>query len=257
MRLPYRAIAVDLDGTLLNDNKEVTPRQAEALDRYRKMGGKIIVSTTHSPGFSRYMTAPEGLTFDGEVLCSGAIVMDGTEIASCKMIPGEEMAAMYAALRAIGCTRFCATDETGNSYANFNSKTFWPRNRLLPLRDDFSFPSVKVLIPTDERVTFEKAQAICPANADITAIDDGTLLLITPARTNKWTGIRVLLDRWGMTAEDVAAFGDDRNDLPMIMGAGCGVAMGNAIPEVLAAANTVTSTNNEDGVAVFLEKCGI
>ena len=50
------------------------------------------------------------------------------------------------------------------------------------------------------------------------------------------------------------AFGDDFNDLGMLATAGWGVAMGNAIPEIKAAANDVTATNNEDGVARYLEK---
>jgi hydroxymethylpyrimidine pyrophosphatase-like HAD family hydrolase len=58
----------------------------------------------------------------------------------------------------------------------------------------------------------------------------------------------------GISAEDVVAFGDMPNDIPMLLWAGHGVAMGNAHPETVAAANEVTAPNGDDGVARVLER---
>jgi hydroxymethylpyrimidine pyrophosphatase-like HAD family hydrolase len=73
---------------------------------------------------------------------------------------------------------------------------------------------------------------------------------VTAAGVNKATAVAEL----GVPAEDVVAFGDYPNDIPMLMWAGLGVAMGNAHPDVIAIADEVTATNDEDGVALVLER---
>ncbi|MDE0463623.1 MAG: HAD hydrolase family protein, partial [Caldilineaceae bacterium] len=65
---------------------------------------------------------------------------------------------------------------------------------------------------------------------------------------------RWLLERWGVGMEAVISFGDDVNDVEMVAEAGLGVAMSNAVPEVKAAADRMTVSNKEDGVAVVLEE---
>ena len=79
-------------------------------------------------------------------------------------------------------------------------------------------------------------------------------LEVIPACINKGQGIRDICQVLGMTAEQVIAFGDAQNDIPMLRAAGMGVAMGNATQAVKEAANYVTLSNNEDGIAAALEK---
>jgi hydroxymethylpyrimidine pyrophosphatase-like HAD family hydrolase len=71
---------------------------------------------------------------------------------------------------------------------------------------------------------------------------------------NKWYGITQLAGRLGISLEQVAAVGDDINDLEMIASAGAGVAMGNAIPAIKAAARWQTETNDNDGVAALIDR---
>ena len=63
----------------------------------------------------------------------------------------------------------------------------------------------------------------------------------------------VLLNKLGMKREDLLAFGDGYNDIPMLQFAGTGVAMGNAAEEIKKAADEVAPSNNDDGIAIFLE----
>ena len=70
----------------------------------------------------------------------------------------------------------------------------------------------------------------------------------------KWTAVLHLADLWGIAADEVCAIGDDMNDLPMIRGAGLGVAMAHAAEVVRAAADHVTLGNDEDGVAVLIDE---
>ena len=69
-----------------------------------------------------------------------------------------------------------------------------------------------------------------------------------PAVTTKWSGVLALAGIWGIEPANICAGGDDVNDLPMIRGAGLGIAMGNAVPQVLAAADLVVATTDDGGI---------
>ena len=89
---------------------------------------------------------------------------------------------------------------------------------------------------------------------DLTYSTNNGLIEVLPLGISKATGVEELARPLGITAEDIVAFGDMPNDLPMIRWAGLGVAMGNAHPEVLEAADEVTAPNTDDGVARVLER---
>ena len=65
---------------------------------------------------------------------------------------------------------------------------------------------------------------------------------------SKWTAVLHLAELWGVEPSAICAVGDDVNDLPMIQGAGLGIAMGNAAPEVKAVADRIAPSNNDDGI---------
>ena len=82
----------------------------------------------------------------------------------------------------------------------------------------------------------------------------GTMCEILRADANKWTAIRHLCDRWEIDPSQVCAVGDDMNDIPMIRGAGLGVAMGHAQAAVRDVADLVVGTNEADGVAQLIDE---
>ena len=81
----------------------------------------------------------------------------------------------------------------------------------------------------------------------------GYMCEIAPHGVSKWTGVRRLADEWGIAPEEICAAGDDVNDIPMIAGAGLGVAMGNALDEVKAAADRIAPTHDEDGLVQVVD----
>ena len=89
---------------------------------------------------------------------------------------------------------------------------------------------------------------------DITYSTNNGLIEVVPLGISKATGVEELARPLGITAEEVVAFGDMPNDVPMLRWAGLGVAMGNAHPEAVAAADEVTATKADDGVARVLER---
>lgn len=76
---------------------------------------------------------------------------------------------------------------------------------------------------------------------------------LAPAGVTKWSGVTTVASAWGIAADEICAVGDDVNDIPMIRAAGTGIAMGNARPEVVAAADVVVGTNDAGGIVDVAE----
>lgn len=81
----------------------------------------------------------------------------------------------------------------------------------------------------------------------------GTMCEVIRRDAGKWSAVLHVAEQWGVAPEEICAVGDDVNDLPMIEGAGLGVAMGHAPPEVLAAADLVVPDHDNDGVAALID----
>jgi hypothetical protein len=81
----------------------------------------------------------------------------------------------------------------------------------------------------------------------------GHMCEIAPIGVTKWSGVRHLAEIWGIAAEEICAVGDDVNDIPMIRAAGLGVAMGNALDEVKAAADRVAPGHDEEGLVEVVD----
>ena len=81
----------------------------------------------------------------------------------------------------------------------------------------------------------------------------GTMCELLRHDASKWAAVLHLAEMWGVDPSEICAVGDDMNDLPMIAGAGLGVAMGHAPPAVLAAADLVTGDHDRDGVAMLVD----
>ena len=77
----------------------------------------------------------------------------------------------------------------------------------------------------------------------------GFMCELAPAGVTKWSAVRRLASQWGIADDEICAVGDDVNDILMIRSAGLGVAMGNAVPEVKAAADRIAPTHDNDGLA--------
>jgi len=132
-----------------------------------------------------------------------------------------------------------------------------PDNTEVSLADLLSAPAVKLLIRKAGARSADMAAALAPhvgIEGDITYSTDNGLIEIVPLGVSKASGVEELARPLGIAADDVVAFGDMPNDVPLLSWAGHGVAMGNAHPEVLAVADEITAPNTDDGVARVLER---
>jgi Cof subfamily protein (haloacid dehalogenase superfamily) len=132
-----------------------------------------------------------------------------------------------------------------------------PDNTEVSIEDLLSAPAVKLLIRKAGARSSDMAAELAKhigLQGDITYSTNNGLIEINPLGTSKATGVEEVARPLGITAEDVVAFGDMPNDVPMLLWAGHGVAMGNAHADAIAAANEVTTANTDDGLARVLER---
>ena len=111
---------------------------------------------------------------------------------------------------------------------------------------------MKICVQTEDEKKVQEIASSVPA-CDFLPFSDIPWYKFSAKNATKECAIEFLCSHLGISAESIIAFGDDHNDVGMLKLCGTGVAMGNAIEEVKKAADFVTLTNDEDGVAAFLE----
>ncbi|KTT69293.1 Cof-type HAD-IIB family hydrolase [Sphingomonas endophytica] len=258
--MAIRLLVSDLDGTLVNRDKQLTPGTIAAVERLRSAGiGFTVISARPMSGI-RPLLAPLGL--DGDVAAfNGGIVFrrDGT-IVSHVTIP-EDVARGVMAMMAEGAEgvdtwvfaddRWYASDGDGpHTRSERRSSAQEPVvvasfDHLLDRADKITFVS------DDEaalRALYQRVHARFGERATV-AQSQTYYLDVTATTANKGDGIAALAGALGVDLADTAAIGDQANDLPMLARAGLSIAMGNAPDAVRAKARKTTRTNDEDGVA--------
>jgi Cof subfamily protein (haloacid dehalogenase superfamily) len=263
-----RLVACDVDGTLLGPGSMVTRRTAQAVARVVEAGVPFVLATGRPP--SRIRPVVDELGYAGLAVCAnGAVLYDAardsvlwavtldsvrlqdTADALDKALPG-----CILAVERVSGTALPAGDEflveLGYTHP-WPSPDTWhaPRAELL------GKPAVKLLVRHADMTSETMAQATAAVVGDAVTVTFSTnhgLLELSAPGVTKGTGLAAVAQRLGVRPEDIVAFGDMPNDLPMLTCAGHGVAMANAHPVVLDAADEVTAPNTEDGVALVLER---
>lgn len=251
-----RLLLLDLDGTLLSSQKTILPRTLAALTRCREKG--ILIGIATSRGEQNALGYLELLRPDAVISSAGALVRLHGDAVHVNGFSGEETAQLLRDLRRIaGHTLPMTVDGVENYYRNYQlppeeTDRTW-ENGILTDFDHFCLPSLKICIETDDPHLAECIKASLP-HCDCIRFSDGNWYKLTPRGVTKENAILELCSRLGINPENIAAFGDDYADLGMLELCGLGIAMGNAIPEVQAAADAVIGSNDEDGIALWLEE---
>lgn len=259
----YDLVAIDIDGTLVNDVHEITPAVADAVKRVVASGSKIVLCTGRPfPGAKRYMNEL-GLTQDGDYIINyhGALVQrtDTGVVVINHQLTHHDMLEWQAIADAQGVNFQAVQDEGIFSEA----VDFTPTHLIEPYLNDMPL-HIRQLADLDPDQLYSKfiiADDVTRIDQFAKAIPDEMAERFTIIRSmdlsievlhkdaSKGRTLKELADYLDIPRERIMAIGDSGNDIDMVDFAGLGVAMGNAVPEVLAVADAVTSTNNEDGVA--------
>lgn len=262
----YKLIAIDMDGTLLREDKTISKRTEEAIRKACEKGVKIVLASGRPiEGLQRYLEMLHLNTHDDYVLSyNGSVVQNvATKEVICKnVLKGSDLLALYNVSKELGVNihafskKGCVTPKM-SEYSELEGRI----NDIPVLEIDYSEIDpeediVKVMMVDPEEVLDEAIKKL-PESLynDYTIVRSAPYFLeFLDKNSNKGTGVSALAAHLGIKKEEVICIGDAGNDLAMIEYAGLGVAMGNAFDEVKAASNYITSSNDEDGVAKVIEK---
>ncbi len=254
-------IAVDLDGTLFGRDAQVSARTIDSLNLAVKAGYSIVAVTGRS-----WRTCIERLkpaSMIEYVVCSNGAYAYDVEQAKVRWSRPLDAVACVDAMRKIRAefpeVGFGWESETGFSYEKaFIRQVDDPKTLEQSAKGGVPGQSemYKLLIRLPKMQVEQFAQLITGLVGDAMEVStSGAPFLDATAPTvNKAVGLATAAEHFNVDAQDVIAFGDNLNDLPMLKWAGTAVAMGNAHPEVLSVADAMTVSNRRDGVAVYIDK---
>ncbi|MFF4243915.1 HAD-IIB family hydrolase [Streptomyces sp. NPDC001822] len=256
-------VATDLDGTLLRSDDTVSPRSRAALARAASAGARhLIVTGRPVPGIRALLT---GLGYDGLAVCGqGAQVYDAGSARMLRSVTLDRELADTALgkIEAEVGQVFAAVDQDGPDGRTLIEPGYRMPHPSLPAQrtgrrsELWAEPVIKVLIRHPELTDDELAAAARGAVGDLASVTmagPGTVEM-APYGVDKGTGFTLAAELLGRDPAGAVAFGDMPNDLPMFRLSGHGVAMAGGHPELRAAADEITLSNDADGVAVVLER---
>ena len=265
--MPYRLIATDVDGTLLDSTHRLRPRTLRAFEAARAAGLEVVAVSGRQTNSIHHLV--RGTTLEGPAIGSNGSVgvhLGTGETFFEETVDAEAQTELATLMRALFPGLRCASVRDAGQL--FVAEEGYPISTVpgdygrdpdsivtVGFADVVATPSVKLVLRherADVEALYEAATALAIPGCHVTT-SGAPFLEVGRAGTNKATGLALLCARLGFAREDVVAFGDNRNDVEMLQWAGLGVAMGNGVPEALEAADAVTASHDEDGLAVFLE----
>jgi Cof subfamily protein (haloacid dehalogenase superfamily) len=249
----FRLAAIDLDGTLLRSDGTISPRTRAAVGG---SGLEVVIVTARGPRTIRDIADELGV--DGTAICSnGALVVDlaTRRVVRQRLLESEVALELVHALRErLPGIRFAVEHEAFAHEPGFSAWNWTPPpdTRVADAVELLADPATKLILRHAGHETVAIQDLARELAGDrLTVVASGSEAVeVTAAGVNKATAVAEL----GVPPAEVVAFGDYPNDIPMLTWAGHGVAMGNAHPDVIAIADEVTATNDEDGVALVLER---
>ncbi|MFD3822916.1 HAD family hydrolase [Streptomyces sp. NPDC058625] len=259
---PYRLVATDLDGTLLRDDHSVSDRTRDALAAATAAGAAHIVVTGRAVPWTRPIL--DDLGYQGLAVCGqGAQVYDAgahrllTSVTLDRQLASVALAKIEAE---VGPLHLAASRDGLDGEVlvgpGYEVTGRLPSTPLMNASDLWAAPLNKLYIQhptlTDDELT-EVATRTAGGFVTVAMAGEGIVELL-PLGLSKATGLSLAARRLGAKAADTIAFGDMPNDIPMFAWSAHGIAMANAHAELRAVADEVTSSNEEDGIAVVLER---
>ncbi len=266
--MKYKLLVLDVDGTLLNDNKEISPRTRAALLKVQQMGVHIVLASGRPTGGVLPLAEALELNHYGGYILSyngGQIINAQTgELLYEKRINPEMLAYLDKKAKKNNFAIFTyhkdylLTDSPNNIYVCQEAKL---NNMRIVAVDNFpdavDFSPCKCVLASDDETGLVGLESHWKKRLD-GVLDvfrsEDYFLEVVPQFINKGNTLAVLMEKLKITTEEVVAIGDGVADVSMLQLAGTGVAMGNARDSVKACADFITLPNSMDGVAVAVEK---
>jgi hydroxymethylpyrimidine pyrophosphatase-like HAD family hydrolase len=218
MNKPIKMIVTDLDGTLLRDDKAVSERNRVALFRCRELDIKVVFATGRS---YRTKIVPQDW-FDGHVCCNGVYAYAGETVVYQRTFSNKTTHFILDVCNKKGIT----------------AEPRWDEEVCIPDMKPGDAEYINSILPTDLYLV----------------VTDKNYGQIMHKEATKSKAVEALARHWKIDSKNIVAFGDDLNDIDLLTWAGIGVAMENAMGEVLNCADEVCLSNENDGIAVWIEE---
>jgi Cof subfamily protein (haloacid dehalogenase superfamily) len=271
----FRILALDVDGTLLDRGGTLRPRTIGAILRATEAGMRPVLCTGRR--YRRALPIAERLGIDAPLVCnSGSLVKDSArhrtlwraDLAS-DVLTGvleifrqrDEPALSFTdrspddrdfLVRAAPSGRPLFDDYLNQNESHAEVDAEWEGR---PGAGHYHLCAIgtRSTMLEFERAIHERVAGRVRTFVQRTYRYAGTMCEILRHDASKWSALLHLAELWGIDPSEICAVGDDMNDVPMLRGAGLGVAMGHASAEVRAAADLVTGADDEDGVAMLID----
>ncbi|MDQ2663435.1 MAG: Cof-type HAD-IIB family hydrolase [Candidatus Eremiobacteraeota bacterium] len=256
----FDLIALDLDGTLLDSREDVSARNRRAIRSALDAGIRIVLVTGRGVDTPIRISKDLGLNLP-VICCHGALTKDfgANRILGHIPVPLPYAKAMVEYAEREGLSIAIYLDEL--FYRLDGGKLFMDDMRGPAWREVRTFGDVLHAAPTFIRfLGAESVEAMqrefgdLPLHFKYESWLDFVECAVTNRDATKQRALARLCADFQIAPEKVLAIGDSRNDVPMLKWAGMGIAMGNALPEVREAVRRVTASNDEDGVALAIER---
>lgn len=267
----YKLIAIDMDGTLLNDRHEVPEDVKYTLAEAKKQGIKIVLCSGRPIGGIQSYIKALNLNQEGDfaIAYNGALVQDThtNEVVAELSLGHADLVKLYELSMELKTPmHFFDTKGVYTPNADISDYTVLEAylseiplgyRQVSDIPTNISIPKIMFVNHPDKlnRTIEELPKSL---NEQYTIVQSAPYFLefVHPS-ASKGNAVKMLAEQLGIKQEETMTIGDNGNDLSMIEYAGCGVAMGNAIPEVKAAADFQTRSNNESGVAYAIRKLAL
>jgi Cof subfamily protein (haloacid dehalogenase superfamily) len=263
---PPDAIAIDLDGTLLNSQTQISERNSRAIKKCLERGIPVVIATSRPARLLKRLLGVELMNRCSLVLQNGAIGIGAPPLSGRikEIIPPKLTRDIIAAILKMEPEMHITVELEGYAFGTNHPRQpdeLWNINSATP---DMQLPLEIALLDEVTKIAagglkrdishvadaisrrYDKSISVVPAN-------EMTFLNITSKSANKPDTLRRLLMSRKISLDNVIAFGDDIPDVALLSACGIPIAVANAVPEVKAIAEYCTASNDEDGVAVALE----
>lgn len=262
----YKLIAIDMDGTLLREDKTISKETLRAIQKAKTKGVSVVLSTGRPlDGIKKYLKELDLMRDeDYAIAYNGALVQNtkSNEIIAKTLMKLEDVTYLYDISKKLNVNihllskNSCITPKW-NPYSQLEKDM----NEIpLEIADFDNLPTdttiVKIMMVDDPEVLSEAISKLPKEVYDRYSVlrSSPYFLEFLDKKVNKGYGVALLAKKLGIESDEVICIGDAGNDIHMIQFAGLGVAMGNAFPEVKEVADYITLSNEENGVAHVIDK---
>lgn len=261
-----RLVAIDLDGTLLNDSKQVSKQTGEALCCLPGRGVKVVIASARPPRSVRHIY--HSLRLDTwQINYNGAMIWDepGRRVVFHGPMPGPLVRRIIDQARSLFPDMLVScevqdrwlTDRFDPAYATETARLFGP-DQIAPVAELCSEPVTKLLLQGNAEAVGSLSGFLAGSGLPISLLStEPTLLQITDRSVSKAAALRRVADHYTIPMDQVIAIGDAPNDVAMLRAAGVAIAMDNAVDEVKSIAHWVAPSNNDHGVHAALKRFGL